>query len=202
MPQRRRERRFRSPPWHGPPRGTVPGVVPVELVIARNEKVAVFVARVAAYPTGFEIELQAISRDEDDDLDPMLFMQGHFRRTRRGDEIPTEILRFGVQFADGSKATNTDGGRFDPSGPPNGPVMQEQGGGGGSGSWEQSYWIWPLPPSGPLTFVCEWPAADIPLTRLELDAQAILDTSGRAQVIFSEEHLPDPPSSGGTVISI
>lgn len=169
----------------------------MELVLARNENVAVFVARVAAYPTGFEIEIQAMSADPNDELDPMLFMQGRLRRMRRTDQIPSELLRLRVQFSDGRKATNTNGGRDDRSDPPIGPIMQERGGGGGSRSWTQSYWIWPLPPSGLLTFVCEWPAADIPLTRAELDARAILDASGRAQVIFSEEHLPDPPSSGG-----
>jgi hypothetical protein len=34
---------------------------------------------------------------------------------------------------------------------------------------------------------------DIPLTRSELDAQLILDAAARAKVIFSEEHLPEPP---------
>jgi hypothetical protein len=41
--------------------------------------------------------------------------------------------------------------------------------------------------------VCEWPAMGIPLTRSELDAQPILDAATRAQVIFSDEHLPEPP---------
>jgi hypothetical protein len=35
---------------------------------------------------------------------------------------------------------------------------------------------------------------NIPLTRSELDAQTILDAAARAQVIFSDEHLPDPPN--------
>jgi hypothetical protein len=33
----------------------------------------------------------------------------------------------------------------------------------------------------------------IPLTRSELDAQLILDAVTRAQVIFSDDHLPEPP---------
>jgi hypothetical protein len=44
--------------------------------------------------------------------------------------------------------------------------------------------------------VCEWPAAKIPLSRHEIDAQAILDAATRASVIFSEENLPEGP--GGT----
>ena len=67
------------------------------------------------------------------------------------------------------------------------------GGGGGGGSWRQSQWVWPLPPPGAVTLVCEWPAMDIPLTRRELDAQTILDAAKRAQVIFSDEDLPEFP---------
>jgi hypothetical protein len=32
--------------------------------------------------------------------------------------------------------------------------------------------------------VCEWPAAEIPLTRHEVEAQAILDAAARATIIF------------------
>jgi hypothetical protein len=42
----------------------------------------------------------------------------------------------------------------------------------------------------------EWPALDIPPTRCELDAQAILDAASRAQAIFSDEHLPEWPDEG------
>lgn len=48
----------------------------------------------------------------------------------------------------------------------------------------------------PSFLVCEWPAMDIPLTRSELDAQTIRDAASRAQVIFSDEHLPEPPDEG------
>jgi hypothetical protein len=47
--------------------------------------------------------------------------------------------------------------------------------------------MWPLPPPGPLSFVCEWPAAGIPLTRAQIDAQALIDASARAQEIFPNQ---------------
>jgi hypothetical protein len=97
-----------------------------------------------------------------------------------------------VQFADGSKATNTAGFHHGPE-PPSGPIMQAGAGGGGGGSWRETLWVWPLPPPRPLVLVCEWPALGIPLTRCEIDAQPILDAATRAQVIFSDEHLPEWP---------
>jgi hypothetical protein len=38
-----------------------------------------------------------------------------------------------------------------------------------------------------LTFVCEWPAAEIPLTRTELEAGPILEAASRSQEIFGAE---------------
>ncbi len=173
----------------------MPGVVALELVLARNEKVAVCVTRLAGYPTGFEFDLvtMAAPGQRELDLDPMLF--GRRRRlVRRGEqELDPELLRIGVQFADGAKATNT-GGFYHDQEPPAGPVMHSGGGGGGGSSWRQHMWVWPLPPPGPVAFVCEWPTVKIPLSRAELDAQTILDAAGRAQVIFPE---PDHSSSEG-----
>ena len=159
----------------------------LELVLVRTEKVAVCVTRLGAYPTGFEFDLRTMSasRESDFELDPMLFGPSRHRVRGRGskDGLPDEMLRIGVQFADGAKATNTSG--FHHGGePPVGPVMRGGGGGGGGGDWHQSEWVWPLPPPGPLAFVCEWPAAGIALTRSEIDAQIIRDAANRAQLIF------------------
>jgi hypothetical protein len=59
------------------------------------------------------------------------------------------------------------------------------------------WWIWPLPPPGPLDLVCAWPVHGILETRATIDGGAILKAAGRAQVIFSDEHLPEPPGQGG-----
>lgn len=176
-----------QPPWFGPPSGTLPGVVALELVLARSERAAVCVSRIAAYPTGFEIALLTIAGEEDDDLDPGIFgMRRHQmrRRLEAGGSLPDETLRFGVQFADGGKATTTAGmgppGREEPTG----PVLRPGGGGGGGGNWRADLWVWPLPPAGALALVCEWPAAGIALTRHEVDAALIIEAAARAQVVF------------------
>lgn len=185
--------RYRLPPWIGTPQGTLPGVVAMELVMAQTEKVAVCVSRLAAYPAGFEFDVVTMTAGDQPELDPMLFH--HHQHFGRGgaEAIPPEMLRLGIQFADGSKATNT-GGVYHHQQPPEKPVMVPGGGGGGGGHWRQSQWVWPLPPPGPMILVCEWPAMNIPLTRHELDAQTILDAAKRAQVIFSDEDLPEFPN--------
>jgi hypothetical protein len=188
------------PPWVGAPRGMLPGVVAHTLVIAHNDRVAVCVTRLGAYPTGFEFELHAMAAPDQDelDIDPLLFGPHRHHRRRPGSEqeLPDDMLRFGVQFSDGRKATNTAGWHHDDE-PPAGPVMHEGGGSGGGGDWRQDYWVWPLPPPGPLLFVCEWPALAIPVTRAEIDAQLVLDAASRAQVLFPGAGEPRPAGPAG-----
>jgi hypothetical protein len=42
------------------------------------------------------------------------------------------------------------GGRGHGPGEPTDPVRWGMGGGGGGGRWRQDFWVWPLPPSGPV----------------------------------------------------
>lgn len=194
--------RHRPPPWSGAPRGTVPGVVAIELVLAQNDRYAVCISRLGAYPTGFEFDLLSLAAPgdpESEELDPMLFGPGRHRSRRAGTELDDQFLRIGVQFADGAKATNVPGRRHFSGDEPDGPVLNGGGGGGGGGHWRQSEWVWPLPPPGPLAFVCEWPAAGIPETRREIDAQLILDAAARAQVIFTGD---DGPQARASVVQL
>lgn len=152
------EPRPASPPWAGPPYGVLPGVVAVELVIAQNERAAVYIGRCAACPTGLEFELHVLAAaGAGADLDPSL--NGIYQRPG-GRSTYEDMLRFGVAFADGRKASNL-GGFSRSEEQPEGPVLWGMGGGGGGGRWQQGFWMWPLPPEGPLSFVCEWPAAGI-----------------------------------------
>jgi len=175
------------PPWFGPPAGILPGVVALELVLARSERAAVCVSRIGAYPTGFEIALLTMAGEDDEALDPGLFgMRRHRmrRRAQAGGSLPDDTLRFGVQFSDGRKATSTAGMGPPHREEPTGPVLSPSGGGGGGGNWRANLWVWPLPPAGALALVCEWPAAGIALTRHDVDAALILEAAARAQLVF------------------
>ncbi len=195
------------PPWIQPPSGVLPGAVALELVLARTERAAVAVTKVGAYPEGFDFEVLVLVNEGEAELDPNVI--GHPYRPGRGrrDE-QREMLRFGIEFADGSRVTNLPGGRRrgpvpDHDGPPSGPVMQQRGGGGGGGEWRQRFWVWPLPPSGPLAFACEWPAAGIPFTRVEVEAQRLIEAATRAQQIFerTEDSGQGYSSSVGTLVA-
>ena len=165
----------------GPPYGVLPGAVALEVVMAQNEQAAVYLGRCAAYPAGLDFELHVIAAASAGDLDPSL--NGIYQRPGGGSTYE-EMLRFGVAFADGRKGSNLGG--FTRSGEePEGPVLWGMGGGGGR--WHQGFWMWPLPPIGPLFFVCEWPAAGISLTRVEVDSERLRDAAGRSRELFPNQ---------------
>jgi hypothetical protein len=175
-----------SPPWLGPPLNALPGIAPVELVIARTDETVAALAGIYAYPAGFGftlcLRLRTVSPREEQQF-PYLLDRVPFE----GGPLPDELLRFGVQFADGRKATNLDPRAHDPDREPDRPVLNYHGGGGGGLAWDMEHWVWPLPPPGPFTFVCEWPARGIAESGAEIDAGSILEAAGRAVTFWPDE---------------
>jgi hypothetical protein len=196
--------RFDTPEWWGPPDDVFGGVVALELFLARSEKAAVVIESATAYPTGVEFTIDVRWREQSPE-----WRWSRFEHHRsRSSELPDELFRAGVQFADGSKATTLESGLDVPvavsdaediafggvsavadneeSQVPEGPVLSPRGGGGGGQRYSQSFWLWPLPPEGPLTFVCEWPALDIGLSRVEIDSALIREAAARSRTLWED----------------
>lgn len=164
-----------------------------DLRVARSARAAVYIEYIDAFPEGFELEIRASTsvryRDlarEGDGAGADPFGRHWPMVGERRDVLPPQLLRVGVQFADGRSAKNI-GGHDHPVG---GPVMDALRGGGHGGAGEscfhQGYWISPLPPSGPVLILCEWPAVDISLACREIDAQVILDAARSARAMFGD----------------
>jgi hypothetical protein len=151
----------RDHPWN-PPRAELAKVGASSLLLARTEVVAVAVTAVWAYREGFEFWVGAQFRRQG------LALQ---------DTADGESLHLGVQFADGRKVVNV--GRLpDHAGSEAaGLILSPRSFGAGRWQKNRTYWVWPLPPPGPLTFVCEWAAFGIPESRAEVDAQLIRDAA-------------------------
>jgi hypothetical protein len=47
--------------------------------------------------------------------------------------------------------------------------------------------VWPLPPAGPLEFICQWPVYGIGETRVGIDGQVILDAARRSVQLWPED---------------
>ena len=181
---------YRRPAWVEPPADLVPGVVPVELILARTPQRAIGLTGIRAYPTGFvctlHLRLREVIPGEQsnfgafnmfgDSVDP-------------AGEFADYYLRVGVGFADGRKATNLEQRHgFDEGPAPDPPTLRlVRWEGYDLLAWEVDVWVYGLPPPGPLAFVVEWPARGIPQTRAEIDASLVLEAAARAIPIWPDQ---------------
>jgi hypothetical protein len=151
----------------------VPGVVPVELLVARTDTHAVLVDGLLVYPTGFDFDLAVRHRPG---------YPRHYEHRWGYD------LRLEVRFADGRTADNDPRRWPRPSGdqPPDPPLLYQSTNGPDGGH----VWLWGLPPPGPLTFACEWPAQQIPPSQAVLDAGLVLEAASRATSLWPDEASP------------
>ncbi len=181
-----------QPVWIGPPDNLLGVPFTLSVVLARTPSVALHAHSGLAYPSGIEFSLQLLQREH-----PQDHFSGpiHAWHTSRHGALGPEVLRFGVELADGRKATVFDPHPFPGEGEdaPMGPVLTQRGGGGGGRRYDMRFWLWPLPPPGPLAFVIEWPEQGIELTRQTVDTAPILEAATRA-----EELWPDGTPSAGS----
>jgi hypothetical protein len=178
---------YRRPAWIEPPADVVPGIVPVELVLARTPQRAIGLTGIRAYPVGFgctlHLRLREVVPGEQSTFGAFnMFGDG----VDPSGEFAAYYLRFGVGFADGRKATNLNQ-RWDlDEGPaPDPPALRlVRWEGYDLLSWEVDVWVWGLPPPGPLAFVCHWLAGQIPTSGVEIDARLVLDAARRAVPVW------------------
>jgi hypothetical protein len=171
-------RRLEGSPWD---RTTAefPSVAVSSLLLARTEAVAVAITAIWAYKIGFEFWIGAQFRHPGD---------------AAANHTADQSLHLGLQFADGRKAGNI-GRAPEPAGSvAAGLILSPLSFGGGRFQKNRCYWVWPLPPPGPLTFFCEWAAFSIPEQHTEVEAQLILDASKRSYEIWPS-HNPEPGKS-------
>jgi hypothetical protein len=179
---------FTPPPWFGPSEDELGACVPLALVVGRSEKGAVAIEHATVYSTGVELAIRATGRGLGERESQRLLHEQHYL----GDEEePSDgFLRIGIELADGSRASNLGPGRrWQPDHEPDGPLLVQHGGGGGGGGagridLHSTYWLWPLPPPGTLGVFVEWPALDIALSTVELDAGLLLEAAGRSRSLW------------------
>jgi hypothetical protein len=162
-------------PWD-PPETEFPALVPINaLRFDRSEQTAIAITGVWAYSNGFEFFVTRLIRPDVPgfDGDPV-------PGAPRGVLAERQSFQISLQLADGSTVIS---GRSDGDAEPTGPILQSRGGGGSSHRMVLRWWAWPLPPSGPLEFVCQLGAGE---TRVSMDAQLILDASQHSVRVWPE----------------
>lgn len=153
------------------------------MTLATTEQAVLIAQRFAAYQDGFTFTLTARFRDSG--------ATDHFpwelesRYGTRIEELPDSFVRLGIMFSDGSSWSNLDRWEHhDWDRPPSQPFVMGHGGSGGDRSWEQDYWVWPLPPGGPLTFIVCWPSQGVDETSHEIDATELRQRATEAETLW------------------
>jgi hypothetical protein len=162
-------------PWD-PPETEFPGIVPINtLQFDRSEQTAIAITGIWAYTNGFEFSVTRLIRPDAPsfDADPVPSAPGGMLAERQSFQVS-------LQLSDGSMVIS---GRSPGDAEPTGPILRSHGGGGSSHYMVMRWWAWPLPPSGPLEFICQLGTGE---TRAGIDAQLILDASRRSVRVWSE----------------
>jgi hypothetical protein len=152
------------------PDGQLPVPMATRLLLARTDQAAIAVVGLWAFTAGFEFQVSVQLRAAVPGTSAASFLSA-----LDGEPLEDEFLRLGIQFSTGEKAANTELRATRETGrEPLGPTMTTRVAGAGALSRDWRYWVSPLPPSGPLAFVCAWPAFGIAESRAELEAEQIL----------------------------
>ncbi len=138
--------------------------------------------RFIAFPEGFEFTLLVWSPNEPGRTLPPF---PHWYWDRSSPEIPPDVIRLGVTYPDGRRATNLNWLADVQGLNREGPVLYPLDEAGWQPHWEQEYWVGPSPPPGPVSLVVEWPAHHIAETSVELDGAAIHVAAAEADVVWS-----------------
>jgi hypothetical protein len=182
------EQEYAAPAWLAPPQAELPAAVPAGLVVGRSDRGVVALSHALVYTTGVQLEFVVRGRGLKQLQTHTIFQTMHGFGADA--EPPDSVLRLGLELADGSRVSNMTPRRglsFEEE--PPGPVFHAHGGGGGSSgggsvSMSPSFWLWPLPPAGPIAIWCEWPLLDVALVSAELDGSALVAATGRVRPLW------------------
>jgi hypothetical protein len=180
-----------APAWYGPQDDELAVTVPFGVVIGRSERGVVVLTNAFVHSTGVNFEVRAAARGLTDRESQRLFHDQH--NPPDDDDPAPAFLRIGFELADGSRVSNLGERRrrwrTPDQGPPDGPILTHHGGGGGSGgagraSMSHGFWLWPLPPAGPLSAFCEWPVVEIALSTVEVDGRRLREAAQRVTKLW------------------
>ena len=164
------------PEWRCPPLDEPGRAEPVRLVLGQSDRAVVAVMGLVIYSTGMVLRTAGLLREPFRGRQPIVASP----HTPDSDSL----LKLGVEWPDGARATNLD--RDLPYAErPGGPVVHPLPGAPsphnrGDGRIAHDWWIWPLPGPGFLTLYCEWSDAGIAVSQSRLDVTPLLRGVRRA----------------------
>lgn len=171
------QQRLHRHPQSGPPGDEVGMLALSSFLLARTPEVVVAVRGITAYSDGLHIAVVVIFADLARSEDLAYSLQEYSRSPGR--------FRVGLSFSDGRLATS---GQRDAPDVEQGTAQLKLLGSGHDGlMWNGEYWLWPLPPQGPLVVGCRWPDRGIPETLVQIDPTPLLTAAQASHSVWLTE---------------
>ncbi len=169
------------------PENEIPAALPTTVVLARTDDAAVALFGVQVYTTGLSFTLVVRVRPSS----PL--GSGYALNELIWDHRPGGgRFLLGVELSDGRRASSRPAPRRDGD-----LVFHPASGSGGEASVEQTWWLSPLPPDGPLHFVVRCPDLGLGETKTELDGSAVRRAAEDVVTLWPweppPEHRPSKP---------
>jgi hypothetical protein len=184
-----------------PPDNEFPAACATSFVLARTDDLAIMVRDLTCYTTGLGFDLDIRLRSTPAGLQPhevSELVHGW------GTAVDRRLL-VGIEYPDGRKASNLVP-MLGAAPAEDQPTVVVRGGGSGDRSVEQGFWLTPLPPDGPVTFVCSWQVVGIEEARYVVEDAQLTSLSSRVEVLWPWQPLepatpeplpaPDLPTTG------
>ena len=177
---------YRNPEWIEAPQNVVPASVALDVPLVRRPDLALWIAGGLAFPSGLSFDMHAVATGA---------RAAPFLGLGNGSDP-----RVGVLLGDGRKVPTRPLRDLRPFlRRPDEPVLRWVRAGGSDRRSQASFWLWPLPPPGPLTFVCAWAEEGVEETRGSVDSERIRAAAGLAVEAWPDER-PLAPSEDEVVI--
>lgn len=168
----RRHRSLQS----GPPQDEVGEVAASSFLLARASDVVVAARAVTAYSDGLHLAFVVLFADEQRTEDLAATLRDFGRSPGR--------FRLGCRFSDGRTAAA--GTRESPEVEllAGDPQLILLGSAVSALQWTAEYWLWPLPPTGPLVLGCRWHDRGIAENVVHLDTAPILRAAAASRPVW------------------
>ena len=163
-------------PQSGPPFDEVGVLALSSFLLARTSEVVVAVRGITAYSDGLHIAVVVLFADQARAEDLAYSLQEYSRSPGR--------FRFGMAYSDGRHATS--GSRDSPDVERSSDAAQlKMLGSSHSGLvWNGDYWLWPVPPPGPLVVGCRWPDRGIAETLVQIDPAPLISAAASSKPVW------------------
>jgi hypothetical protein len=160
-----------QPRWRPtPPAGTIPKVVPSDLVLVRKPGLVVWMGAITAFPEGFEFTLLTLFDSSGGQLPADFALFPSERNSKTWVEL---------RYADG-RHREADLNENTPRGQLEGPHLTLQDGTAARHTW----WVTPLPPPGPVELAIHLAGEEKPTGIGVLDGALVVEAAKQAEILW------------------